>query len=1035
MAEENVKVAVRVRPFNSREKTRNAELIVEMKGSTTYIRDPENPGAEPKSFNFDHSYWSHDGCKEDGNGFFGPDSSHPNGKIFCDQKRVFNELGVSVYNNAWEGFNSTLFAYGQTGSGKSWSVVGYGVNKGIVPQFAEKLFQGIDEKKDSGIVFEVTFSMLEIYMEEVRDLLDNKPKAKGGLRIRQHPKKGFYAEQLQYATVASYADIEAKMEQGTMNRTVASTNMNATSSRAHTIVGISFIQKSKNSAGEETAKSSVVNLVDLAGSERAESTGATGDRLKEGAAINQSLSSLGNVIAALADRSEGKNVKIPYRDSVLTKLLMNALGGNSKTVMIAAISPADINYEESLSTLRYADRAKQIKTKATVNEDPTEKLIRELQEENEKLKKMLASGGVQLPQGDGETAIEETDDMTDAEKKALRKQLEEEYKAQMEENEREMEEMKKSYEEKLRQAQEIDGGMTEKLQAQHIKEAKDPYITNVNYDPMLSNRIVHFVDLQREVVGKKCKDGEEKYDIPLVGPSIQDDHAVFTRDGDKVFIEKINPQGRLIHNGIPLVAKTELKHNDRLIFGTTNYFVFCFPHHEGGDMTNITYEMMQDELSEKAGFDLDKSNKSKDELLLQEDIADILPGIEEANSISAELDKKKKFEMVMVSPEARGEVTGRTEIYVRVVDLETGLEWMWSRDEFFNKRFVMQEMFNKKEDEEDWKLPKDQDPFEVDPNMDVLIGTTKIFPQSLAYMVETKNQLEVIDYKGVEVGRVNIEIVPCDPKGKEYTENDDIFVESPSELLNKELHFVAKILNGRGLPKRFTDIYAKFVFYMDKKFYCSNPVKNTQNPDWNFKQQFDFKPVTQDLLDYLQSGAVILQIRGKQKLPKEKKTVNTQDALNKEALAKGQIGAGGAAGSAGKVVDPEKMKYIIESATAEQRVKKAETRLNQVKKLVELAEGGKHKKINTQVLKDLVYAPSRDEAENVLKMAFKSKKGREDDSSSSSDSESSDSESEKKSIKSCGSEESIKKKEKPKSAKAKAGKPQEKQSSGMCLLL
>merc|ERR1712012_587221 len=143
------------------------------------------------------------------------------------------------------------------------------------------------------------------------------------------------------------------------------------------------------------AKTAVVNLVDLAGSERVESTGATGDRLKEGAGINMSLSSLGNVIKALAEQSEGKNPRIPYRDSALTKLLANALGGTSKTIMIAALSPADINYEETLSTLRYADRAKQIKTKATVNEDPTDKLIRELKEQNEKLKAMLG-GNVKM---------------------------------------------------------------------------------------------------------------------------------------------------------------------------------------------------------------------------------------------------------------------------------------------------------------------------------------------------------------------------------------------------------------------------------------------------------------------------------------------------------------------------------------------------------------------------------------------------------------------------------------------------------------
>ncbi|KAK2149668.1 hypothetical protein LSH36_442g01044 [Paralvinella palmiformis] len=227
--------------------------------------------------------------------------------------------------------------------------------------------------------FEVTFSMMEIYNEQVRDLL-SKDKPKGGLQVRQNPKKGqFYVQGLKAIPVGSYKEIEKRMEQGTASRTVASTNMNATSSRAHTVVTITFDQIEKKS-NSETKKSSVLNLVDLAGSERADSTGATGDRLKEGANINKSLSALGNVISALADQSSGKkkNIVIPYRDSVLTKLLQNALGGNSKTIMIAALSPADINYDETLSTLRYADRAKQIKNQAVVNENPMDKMIREL---------------------------------------------------------------------------------------------------------------------------------------------------------------------------------------------------------------------------------------------------------------------------------------------------------------------------------------------------------------------------------------------------------------------------------------------------------------------------------------------------------------------------------------------------------------------------------------------------------------------------------------------------------------------------------
>merc|ERR1719230_453891 len=166
--------------------------------------------------------------------------------------------------------------------------------------------------------------------------------------------------------------------------------MNATSSRAHTVQTIEFKQV-EMLGGKESIKISMINLVDLAGSEKAGQTGASGDRLKEGAAINKSLSALGNVIERLAQKADGKgkNVIIPYRDSKLTRLLQNALGGSNKTIMICALSPASSNYEETLSTLRYADRAKKITNKATVNENSQDKLLRELKEENAALKELM----------------------------------------------------------------------------------------------------------------------------------------------------------------------------------------------------------------------------------------------------------------------------------------------------------------------------------------------------------------------------------------------------------------------------------------------------------------------------------------------------------------------------------------------------------------------------------------------------------------------------------------------------------------------
>ncbi|PVD36027.1 hypothetical protein C0Q70_02997 [Pomacea canaliculata] len=910
-----------------------------MTGSTTSITDPNNP-SDVRKFTFDYSYWSHDGCKADGSGYFAADSSHPNGKKYSDQKRVYNDLGAGILTNAWNGYNSTLFAYGQTGSGKSWSIVGYGVNKGVVPLFCEAIFKGIDEKKKSGdkTEFEVSFSMLEIYNEQVRDLLDAKGgSVKGGLKIRQHPKSGFYAEGLMVVPVVSYQDIEKRMEEGTTNRTVAATNMNATSSRAHTIVGITFVQKFKNAAGEETTKTAVINLVDLAGSERAESTGATGDRLKEGAAINQSLSCLGNCISALAENSAGKNVKVPFRDSSLTKLLKNALGGNSKTIMVAALSPADINYEETLSTLRYADRAKQIKTKASVNEDPTEKLIRDLQEENEKLKAMLG----------GQTKMEvmkgDADDLDEAELAKLKSELEDEYKSRVEKNQKQMEEMQKTFEERLKEAQ-LSGGTSPTSQISE-KRKTTPHMYNLNMDQMLCGHIVHFFEAPETTIGNGR---EESTELVLKGPGIAGRHAEVRKEGSGFTLEPLEQNTRLTLNGKAVVAKTPLKHNDRIVFGTTQYFVFCNPKERDASKTpypEVTFEMAQQEIAKRSGFDTSLENKSRDESLLQEDIVELMPAVEQANSISEELDKKMKFEMMIVSPEARGELKGRTEVMVRVINLETKHEWVWSRQKFLNRKYIMQEMFQNFQEKESWDLPPEKDPFLDDIEEEHHIGSAKLWLKPLSYMIETKEQLEIANFSGQEVGLLNVEAIPCDSKGKEFTDSDDKFIEDPEALRGQSISFVVKIVSARGLPNRFTDMYAKF-----------------------------------KALDYLRDGAIMIQIWGRQKPIKAKKTVNTRLANLAAARTKGETPA---ANTNVKMFDAVKIKLIMETTVLKKRQEKLETKLRHLKQMLEVAEEHKKRKISTKLIKDIYNASTEDAAQKCIKMIPMEKD--DEDSSSSED--------------------------------------------------
>jgi len=298
----SVKVAVRVRPFNGREKEMGAKLCIRMdfKTNTTYIMDPSTK--KEQDFGFDYSYWSHDQFHnihpENPMGYLEPDE----GGIYSDQNMVFKDLGQEVLDNAFAGFNACLFAYGQTGSGKSYSIVGYGENKGIIPRACNELFKRIktmtDDPAAKKATYKVQLSMIEIYNEKVHDLFcapASRPKE--GLAVREDKKIGVFVQGAAFVPVDSYEAIEHQIDIGTMNRTIGATNMNATSSRAHTVTQIKFSQKFFDETGKPSNEMvSSINLIDLAGSERASGTGATGDRLKEGANINKSLTMLGQVI-------------------------------------------------------------------------------------------------------------------------------------------------------------------------------------------------------------------------------------------------------------------------------------------------------------------------------------------------------------------------------------------------------------------------------------------------------------------------------------------------------------------------------------------------------------------------------------------------------------------------------------------------------------------------------------------------------------------------------------------------------------------
>ncbi|XP_049280603.1 osmotic avoidance abnormal protein 3 isoform X1 [Anopheles funestus] len=439
---ENVKVVVRCRPMNKREQQSNCKVtswnkgpimftvmgrhcrlgvqlltallliafqnVIQIDNALVNLDNPNDPNAPQKSFQFDNAYG-----------------------YAATTENIYSDICYTLVESVLEGYNATIFAYGQTGCGKSHTMQGttYNLsaadpnnanNIGIIPRSFEHIFEAISLASE--LRYLVLVSYLEIYNETIRDLLQPQTQATGSLQIKEVPSEGVTVQNLSLHTVHGIKECIELLELGAKNRMVGATLMNIESSRSHSIFSISLEQMSTSVDGDGAAiKRGKLNLVDLAGSERQSKTGATGERLKEATKINLSLSALGNVISALVD---GKTRHIPYRDSKLTRLLQDSLGGNTKTLMIACISPADYNYDETLSTLRYASRAKNIANKPRVNEDPKDTMLREYQQEIIRLKGLLKGG--ENPFQFANTNEHEETISVDVEKQALKTQYDQE---------------------------------------------------------------------------------------------------------------------------------------------------------------------------------------------------------------------------------------------------------------------------------------------------------------------------------------------------------------------------------------------------------------------------------------------------------------------------------------------------------------------------------------------------------------------------------------------------------------------------------
>ncbi|XP_068400187.1 kinesin-like protein KIF1A isoform X1 [Eschrichtius robustus] len=495
--------------------------------------------------------------------------------------------------------------------------------------------------------YSVEVSYMEIYCERVRDLLN--PKNKGNLRVREHPLLGPYVEDLSKLAVTSYNDIQDLMDSGNKARTVAATNMNETSSRSHAVFNIIFTQKRHDAETNiTTEKVSKVSLVDLAGSERADSTGAKGTRLKEGANINKSLTTLGKVISALAEMDSGpnKNKKkkktdfIPYRDSVLTWLLRENLGGNSRTAMVAALSPADINYDETLSTLRYADRAKQIRCNAVINEDPNNKLIRELKDEVTRLRDLLYAQGLGdiadmtnalvgvSPSSSLSALSSRAASVSSLHERILFAPGSEEAIERLKETEKIIAELNETWEEKLRRTEAIRMEREALLAEMGVAMREDggtlgvfspkktPHLVNLNEDPLMSECLLYYI---KDGITRVGREGAEKrQDIVLSGHFIKEKHCVFRSDsrGGSEAVVTLEPcEGADTYvNGKKVTEPSVLRSGNRIIMGKSHVFRFNHPEQARQERERtpcaetpaepVDWAFAQRELLEKQGIDM-----------------------------------------------------------------------------------------------------------------------------------------------------------------------------------------------------------------------------------------------------------------------------------------------------------------------------------------------------------------------------------------------------------------------------------------------
>uniref|UniRef100_A0A8D1EYV1 Kinesin family member 14 n=1 Tax=Sus scrofa TaxID=9823 RepID=A0A8D1EYV1_PIG len=693
-----VTVAIRVRPFSKREKSAEEPQVVFTNGKEVAV---EHPGKrQVHTFTYDLSFWS-------------VDERHPS---FASQAAVYQALAAPLLEQAFGGFNTCLFAYGQTGSGKSYTMMGFNEEAGIIPRFCEDLFAQVAKKQTQEVSYHLEMSYFEVYNEKIHDLLVCKGEngqRKPTLRVREHPASGPYVEGLSTNVVSSYSDIQIWLELGNKQKATAATGMNDKSSRSHTVLTLMMTQtKTEFVEGEELDHRirSRINLVDLAGSERCWVTQSSGERLREGVSINKSLLTLGKVVSALSEQAGGKRAFIPYRESVLTWLLKESLSGNSKTSMVATISPAASSVEETLSTLRYAAQARTIVNVAKVNEDMSARLIRELKAEIEKLK-----------------AARRNSQNIDPERYRLCRQEITSLRMKLHQQERDMAEMQRMWKEKLEQAEQRKLQVTKELQKAGITLQMDnrlPNLVNLSEDPQLSEILLYVIKEGATTVGKDKPDS--RHDIRLSGVLIAEHHCTINNCDGTVTVTPAGEAKTYVNGKLISQPTAELKEEsqrkkmqeinnqkanhkiEELEKAKQRFEQEIYVNKKRLEMEALaTKQALEDHRIRHAkileALEIEKQRIAKEVQLLQQNQSNrdktltIQPNwscmklslmIQEANAISNKLKKNYVFGRHEV-----GDKGSSSDTYIQVRNLQLGISTVWSLEKFESKLAAMKELY------------------------------------------------------------------------------------------------------------------------------------------------------------------------------------------------------------------------------------------------------------------------------------------------------------------------------------------------------